>query len=216
MIEQWREHLYIFGFLSTFAFGGRFLIQWLASEAKGKSVVPRAFWQLSFAGNLLLATHALIQLQLHVLLVQVSNAVISWRNLDILKEKPVSSFKQTCFILVGALTIASLLFVIQYLFMPGAQSIFRIPIAPCNSQQILISPWWHLVRIVGLLLFNCRFWIQWWISEKEGKSQLSGIFWWISLVGDLLCLVYFMQLSDSVNLIGPIFGLIPYLRNLML
>ena len=39
MSELWREWLYPLGFISTVAFGLRMLIQWLASEVKGRSSV---------------------------------------------------------------------------------------------------------------------------------------------------------------------------------
>jgi lipid-A-disaccharide synthase len=69
---------------------------------------------------------------------------------------------------------------------------------------------------MGLALFSTRFWIQWWCAEQEKKSYLSGSFWWISLIGESLCLIYFLKIHDPVNSIGPAFGLIPYIRNLML
>ena len=39
------------GFLGQACFFSRFLVQWLASERAGRSVVPRAFWYLSIAGG---------------------------------------------------------------------------------------------------------------------------------------------------------------------
>ncbi|MES2309177.1 MAG: lipid-A-disaccharide synthase N-terminal domain-containing protein [Verrucomicrobiota bacterium] len=43
----------VIGFLGTFTFGSRFIIQWWASERKKQIVVPAAFWYLSFIGSLL-------------------------------------------------------------------------------------------------------------------------------------------------------------------
>jgi lipid-A-disaccharide synthase len=73
-----------------------------------------------------------------------------------------------------------------------------------------------MLGFTGLLLFNSRFWVQWWSSEKRDSSYLGASFWWLSLIGDTLCLIYFIRLGDIVNLAGPLFGLIPYIRNLML
>jgi lipid-A-disaccharide synthase len=66
------------------------------------------------------------------------------------------------------------------------------------------------------VLFSSRFWVQWWHAEKLCQSQLNPLFWWLSLCGGLLSLVYFIHLGDLVNALGPGFGTIPYLRNLML
>lgn len=66
MTEFWRIQLYCLGFVSAFAFGGRFLLQWLTSEIKGQSTVPRSFWILSLVGNVSLLIHSIIQVQFHV------------------------------------------------------------------------------------------------------------------------------------------------------
>ena len=47
------------GFLGQAFFSARFLIQWIASERRGKSVVPRAFWYFSIGGGLTLFVYAL-------------------------------------------------------------------------------------------------------------------------------------------------------------
>ena len=41
----------IFGLLGQLFFTMRFLVQWLASEKRGSSTVPVAFWYLSLAGG---------------------------------------------------------------------------------------------------------------------------------------------------------------------
>ncbi len=218
MIEQWREYLYFFGFLSSIAFGSRFLVQWIASEIKKQSIIPPSFWRLSLAGNCLLLIHSFLQLQLHVVFVQTCNAVISWRNLNLLKppEKRIS-WKQTCLLLAFSLTAILLLFVLQAWYLPGENHLFRIPVTPWNSsQENSVGLGWHIAGSIGLLLFNSRFWVQWWCSERRGSSYVGPVFWWISLIGDGLCLTYFFHLGDVVNLIGPIFGMVPYIRNLIL
>lgn len=47
------------GFLAQAMFSMRFLIQWLASERAGRSVVPTAFWGFSIGGGILLFIYAL-------------------------------------------------------------------------------------------------------------------------------------------------------------
>ena len=47
------------GFTGQLIFATRFVVQWIASERKGRSVVPIHFWYLSIAGSVLLLTFAL-------------------------------------------------------------------------------------------------------------------------------------------------------------
>src|SRR6266511_3706097 len=42
------------GFLAQALFSARFLVQWIASERAGRSVIPLAFWLFSVGGGLLL------------------------------------------------------------------------------------------------------------------------------------------------------------------
>lgn len=218
LMDEWRTLLYPLGFLSAIAFGARFIIQWLQSEKAQKSLVPRSFWQLSLIGNCLLMLHSFIQVQYHVFLVQVCNAIISWRNLNLMQTRnaPVS-FKTVCLLLVGSIFLTSLAFALQDWWLMKEGNWFRIPTAPWQvSPTLSISFFWHLLGTLAYFLFSSRFWIQWWYTEKARTSQLPLSFWWLSLIGALLSIAYFVRIGDSVNLIGPLVGLIPYLRNLML
>lgn len=215
MTEEWRTLLYSLGFLSSLSFGARFLYQWLDSERKKQSVVTPLFWRLSLLGNTLLLTHSLIQMQLPVFLVQLCNAIISWRNLNLM-ESPIPFrffLRRAVFFAAGAL----LLYFSQAFWLSPDMPLFRIPTTPWQDPSTDRLPLlWHIFGMGALTLFNSRFWVQWWFAEKEGKSSLGPAFWWISLVGDLFCILYFAKIKDPVNLVGPALGLIPYLRNLML
>ena len=48
----------VIGFAGQALFFSRFLIQWIASERQGRSVLPVAFWYLSLGGGLLLLCYA--------------------------------------------------------------------------------------------------------------------------------------------------------------
>jgi lipid-A-disaccharide synthase-like uncharacterized protein len=49
----------LLGFLAQGFFTARFVVQWIASERAGKSVIPLAFWLLSIGGGALLLAYAL-------------------------------------------------------------------------------------------------------------------------------------------------------------
>lgn len=47
------------GFLGQALFSARFLVQWIASEMRHASVVPKAFWWFSLAGGVTLFAYAI-------------------------------------------------------------------------------------------------------------------------------------------------------------
>ena len=211
MSEHWREFLYPLGFIAPLAFGSRVLFQWLISEARKESVVTGLFWKLSLAGNVSLWLHSILQQQIHVALIQSLNGVISWRNLNLMQPiEKQATLRKTVFLILAAMAVTFFLFFIQ-------GDYFRIPQVPWQTHAANQVPvFWHILGSIGLVLFNSRFWLQWICAEKYKKSYLGSAFWWISLAGDTLCLAYFALIYDPVNFIGPVLGLIPYVRNLML
>ena len=46
------------GLLGQALFSARFIVQWIASERRRQSVVPRQFWYLSLVGALITLTYA--------------------------------------------------------------------------------------------------------------------------------------------------------------
>jgi lipid-A-disaccharide synthase-like uncharacterized protein len=49
----------LLGFIAQAMFTARFVVQWIASERVGHSVIPLAFWIFSIFGGLLLLVYAL-------------------------------------------------------------------------------------------------------------------------------------------------------------
>lgn len=217
MMENWREILYPLGYLASFAFGGRFLLQWITSEVQQRSVVTRAFWRLSLLGNLMLMLHAFLQLQFHVCWIQACNGVISWRNLDLMKASSQQApFRKVINLFIGSTLVILGGFLLQG-YVVGYVEWFRLPASSAQDPLTSHVGWfWHVVGFIGLVLFSSRFWVQWWHAEKAQTSYLGPLFWWLSLVGGLLTVVYFVRIDDPVNVIGPAIGLVPYIRNLIL
>lgn len=210
-MEELRSALYFLGFLANFLFAARFLLQWIQSEKKGTSVVPRLFWQLSLGANVLMCVHGYIQLQYPICLIQALNAIISWRNLNLMGKKSYS-LKTPLFLMAFAGAAVSLLFWLQ-----TDREWMRPPTLPWNGLQgPKASLLWHILGFSGMLLFASRYWIQWGLAEKHKKSFLGKSFWWVSCIGASFSLVYSIRLIDPVNILGFSVGLIPYVRNLML
>jgi len=72
------------GFFGQVLFTGRMLVQWLASERRGKSVVPPAFWWMSLLGSTMLLTYFLWRRDLVGVLGQGFGWVIYIRNLRLI------------------------------------------------------------------------------------------------------------------------------------
>jgi lipid-A-disaccharide synthase-like uncharacterized protein len=75
----------VFGFLGQAMFSGRFLVQWIVSERKRASVIPRAFWWLSLAGGLLLLAYAVHRRDPVFILGQGAGLLVYGRNLALLR-----------------------------------------------------------------------------------------------------------------------------------
>ena len=75
---------------------------------------------------------------------------------------------------------------------------------------------WLITGFAGQFIFGARFLVQWIASEKKKKSHIPVIFWYLSLIGGIILLVYAIHIKDPVFIIGQGFGLIVYFRNLIL
>jgi len=67
-----------FGLIAQLAFAARFLVQWIASERAGKSVVPLAF---SICGGLLTLIYGLVKREPVIIIGQLVSNIIYVRNL---------------------------------------------------------------------------------------------------------------------------------------
>ena len=76
------------GIIAQALFTGRFVVQWLASEKAGRSVIPFSFWTLSIGGGLLLLVYALYRRDPVFILGQAFGVLIYLRNLTfVLRER---------------------------------------------------------------------------------------------------------------------------------
>ena len=69
------------GLLGQLLFSGRFLVQWIASERRKTSVVPRSFWYLSIGGGATLLGYAIYKQDPVFILGQSAGLLIYARNL---------------------------------------------------------------------------------------------------------------------------------------
>ncbi|HEX4270331.1 MAG TPA: lipid-A-disaccharide synthase N-terminal domain-containing protein [Rhizomicrobium sp.] len=84
----------------------------------------------------------------------------------------------------------------------------------------LLSPdhLWIAVGFFGQAMCASRFFVQLFKSEMEGRSVIPVAFWYFSIGGGLITLVYSFHLGKTglPFLLGQIGGLVVYARNLWL
>jgi lipid-A-disaccharide synthase-like uncharacterized protein len=79
----------------------------------------------------------------------------------------------------------------------------------------MASPW-LVLGFVAQALFASRFVVQWISSERAGQSVVPIAFWYLSLGGALLLLIYAIYRRDPVFILGQSMGGFIYARNLAL
>jgi lipid-A-disaccharide synthase-like uncharacterized protein len=75
---------------------------------------------------------------------------------------------------------------------------------------------WIAVGLAGQVFFFSRFLVQWLASEKAGESVFPMAFWYLSLSGGFLLLLYAIYRRDPVFIVGQTTGTFIYLRNIHL
>ena len=73
-----------------------------------------------------------------------------------------------------------------------------------------------IIGFIGQGLFASRFIVQWIHSENKGESVIPVAFWYLSIFGGIGLLIYAIFRKDPVIITGQLFGIIIYIRNLIL
>jgi len=75
---------------------------------------------------------------------------------------------------------------------------------------------WLVFGFLAQGLFMGRMVVQWLASERAGRSVIPATFWWLSLTGGLMLLLYFLRRGDPVGVWGQLLGIGVYTRNIIL
>jgi lipid-A-disaccharide synthase-like uncharacterized protein len=197
--------LTLFGLTSNVLFSGRVLIQWIASERRGKSVVPVAFWWVSLVASIIQMTYAIYHRDAHgapdpdlPMFLGLSVTLVPYlRNLRIY-YRPDRPSRGGAQILAPAV---ALLIVLIYGVATGLPR----------------QNWWLFgMGLVGQAIYASRFIVAWVRAEAIRKADLPLAFWWLSLIGSLILLAYSVLRVDPVFILSYLFNSIPYVRNIML
>lgn len=74
----------------------------------------------------------------------------------------------------------------------------------------------YLIGFVGQGAFFSRFLLQWIVSEVRKESVIPSAFWYLSIAGSSMLLVYAIYRRDPVFILGQSLGFVVYIRNIVL
>lgn len=75
---------------------------------------------------------------------------------------------------------------------------------------------WVTFGTLGQLIFFSRWIIQWLSSEKSKSSVIPVAFWWCSLIGGIVTLIYAHHIGSFPFMLAQVIGIVVYFRNLLL
>lgn len=75
---------------------------------------------------------------------------------------------------------------------------------------------WFVFGVLAQVVFAGRFLVQWIESEREGRSVVPVSFWFLSILGGTMTLLYGLVRHDAIIILGQVLSNVIYVRNLML
>ena len=75
---------------------------------------------------------------------------------------------------------------------------------------------WVAFGTLGQMIFFTRWIVQWFSSEKSKTSVIPVAFWWCSLAGGVITLIYANHIGSFPFMLAQAIGIIVYSRNLLL
>lgn len=80
---------------------------------------------------------------------------------------------------------------------------------------VLLNPW-VLIGFAGQFVFFLRFIVQWLVSEKNKQVVIPLAFWYLSIAGTIIILIYSIHIKDVVFITAQTLSFFIYGRNIML
>ena len=84
------NYLVIIGLIGNATFSMRFLVQWLASERQGESVIPVSFWYWSIGGSVIMCSYFIFRRDPVGILAYLPNSIIYVRNLMLIRKRKLA------------------------------------------------------------------------------------------------------------------------------
>jgi len=192
------------GLLAQAFFSGRILIQWLLSERKNEVISPTLFWVFSLLGSYLMFYYGWLRNDFSIIVGQFISFYIYVGNLRL---KGV--WNRIPFVIRWLLLLTPMVVAIATL---QKESHF-VDVFLRNAN---IPLWMLAFGTIGQVVFTFRFVYQWIYSNRRQISALPATFWWISLGGSCIILIYGLLRHDPILILGQSLGFVSYIRNLMI
>jgi lipid-A-disaccharide synthase-like uncharacterized protein len=84
------NYLVIIGLIGNATFSMRFIVQWLASEKRGDSVIPVSFWYWSIGGSIIMCLYFIFRRDPVGILAYLPNSIIYIRNLMLIRKRKLA------------------------------------------------------------------------------------------------------------------------------
>src|SRR6202022_2769719 len=81
------NYLVVLGMIGNATFSMRFLVQWIASERQGESVIPISFWYWSITGSIIMCLYFIFRRDPVGILAYLPNSLIYIRNLALIRRR---------------------------------------------------------------------------------------------------------------------------------
>jgi lipid-A-disaccharide synthase-like uncharacterized protein len=76
---------------------------------------------------------------------------------------------------------------------------------------------WNIIGVTGQMVFTSRVVVQWFVTEKKKQVVMPDAYWWLSIVGSLMLLLFAVFYDKHyVIIFSYAFPWIPYVRNLII
>jgi lipid-A-disaccharide synthase-like uncharacterized protein len=75
---------------------------------------------------------------------------------------------------------------------------------------------WLAFGLIAQLFFTARFLVQWISSERAGMSVVPMAFWFCSMGGGIMTLIYGFAKREPIIILGQALATVIYIRNIML
>ncbi len=192
------------GLLAQCFFSARILLQWALSERAHRVLSPSLFWVFSLCGAYLLCLYGWLRDDFSIVLGQFISYYIYLFNLRLKGIWPrIPALPRGILLATPVVALGAML---------GQ--------APATAQKFFhnsnVPRWLLIYGSAGQIIFTMRFVYQWWVSRRQGESMLPLGFWLMSLTGALIIVSYGIMRLDIVLILGQSFGVVSYVRNLML
>lgn len=193
----------LLGFLSQGLFGVRLLVQLWHTERFKSTTAPPLYWFISLWAALLYLFYGVLRQDVVIVIGQLITYFIYIRNVQL-------QGKWSVFPIYVRLFYGVIPFLILVWF---ALTYETLTLSSLNNPILLLG-------FSGQLIMNARFVMQWIYAEKAHSAAFPIFFWYISIAGSFMLIIYGcwhpLHGFDPVIIVSQLLAMIVYVRSVYL